>query len=278
MHEPSTSQRLRLASSLVMTALAAAAASPALAAEKTLPVVDRVGIWLGGYKVDAEGDLTLGTADGTQTTGEQRVIDGDDVVKRARIDWLLFDQQGFSVDLYRFEQDKSVGVTRPFTFNGQAYTAAGQLNTDATFDIGNVSYRWWFGGEDTVAGVGVGAAFYRLKVDYSASASVGGLSQSIADGHEESTAAPLLTLGLRHRINDHVRLYADFSGSRKNGGDTNGDIINAGAGVEWFPWRNVGFGAEYNYTRIRVNYRDDDAVAKLDLRLNGPALYLRMRF
>jgi opacity protein-like surface antigen len=277
-HRLLTSQRLRVAMSVVATALAAAAASPALAQEKSLPVVDRVGVWLGGYKVDAEGDLTLGTADGSQTTGEQRVIDGSDVVKRARVDWLLFDQQGFSVDLFQFSQNKTTGVTRPFTFNGQAYSASALLNTDTKVDIGNFSYRWWFGGEDTVAGVGVGAAFYKIKLNYSASASLGGLSQSIADGTEESAVAPLVTLGLRHRISDQVRLYADLSGSRKNGGDTNGDIVNVGAGIEWFPWRNVGVGAEYNHTRIRVNYREDDAVAKLNLRLNGPALYLRMRF
>ncbi len=277
-HRLLTSQRLRVATSVVATALAAAAASPALAQEKSLPVVDRVGVWLGGYKVDAEGDLTLGTADGSQTTGEQRVIDGSDVVKRARVDWLLFDQQGFSVDLFQFSQNKTTGVTRPFTFNGQAYSASALLNTDTKVDIGNFSYRWWFGGEDTVAGVGVGAAFYKIKLNYSASASLGGLSQSIADGTKESAVAPLVTLGLRHRISDQVRLYADLSGSRKNGGDTNGDIVNVGAGVEWFPWRNIGVGAEYNHTRIRVNYREDDAVAKLNLRLNGPALYLRMRF
>ena len=243
-----------------------------------MPVIDRVGVWVGGYNVDAEGDLSLSSLDGTQSTGQQRVIDGSDVVKRARVDWLLFDRQGFSVDLYHYSQNKSLGVSEPFTYNGQNYSATAQLNTKTSFDIGNFSYRWWFGGEDTVAGVGVGAAYYKVKLNYTASATVGGLSQSISDGEKKDAWAPLLTLGLRHRISDQVRLYADVSGSKKNGGETYGDIVNAGAGVEWFPWRNIGLGAEYNHTRIRVNYKTDDAVAKLDLKLNGPAMYLRMRF
>ena len=184
-------RHLRAASSWAALTLAMAAA-PALAFEKSMPVIDRVGVWFGGYNVDAEGDLSLSTLDGTQSTGQQRVIDGSDVVKRARVDWLLFDRQGFSVDLYHYSQNKSLGVSEPFTYNGQSYSATAQLNTKTSFDIGNFSYRWWFGGEDTVAGVGLGA--------------------------------------------------------------------------------------EYNHTRIRVNYKTDDAVAKLDLKLNGPALYLRMRF
>ncbi|MGH6646955.1 hypothetical protein [Aquabacterium sp.] len=277
-HTPLTSRRVRVAASSLAAVVVAAASTPALAVENTLPVLDRVGIWVGGYHVDAEGDLSLSTADGTQNTGKQRVIDGTDTVKRARVDWLLFDRQGFSVDLYHYSQNNSVGVSQPFTFGGQSYTAAAQLNAKSSFDIGNFSYRWWFGDDTTVGGIGVGAAYYKVKVNYTASASVGGLSQTIADGEKKDAWAPLLTLGFRHSFNDQFRLYADLSGSKKNGGDTNGDIVNAGVGLEWFPWRNIGVGAEYNHTRIRVNYRDDDAVAKLDLKLNGPAVYLRMRF
>lgn len=276
-HRLLNARHLRTASSWAALTLATAAA-PAMAVENSLPVIDRVGVWVGGYNVDAEGDLSLSTPDGSQSTGKQRVIDGSDVVKRARVDWLLFDRQGFSVDLYHYSQNKTLGVSEPFTYNGQNYSATAQLNTKTSFDIGNFSYRWWFGGEDTVAGVGVGAAYYKVKLNYTASATLGGLSQTISDGEKKDAWAPLVTLGFRHRISDQVRLYADLSGSKKNGGETYGDIVNAGAGVEWFPWRNIGVGAEYNHTRIRVNYRTDDAVAKLDLKLNGPALYLRMRF
>lgn len=276
-HRLPNSRQLRIASSWAALTLAAAAA-PAMAVENSMPVIDRVGVWVGGYNVDAEGDLSLSSLDGTQTTGKQRVIDGSDVVKRARVDWLLFDRQGFSVDLYHYSQNKTLGASEPFTYNGQSYAASAQLNTKTSFDIGNFSYRWWFGGEDTVAGVGVGAAYYKVKLNYTASATLGGLSQTISDGEKKDAWAPLVTLGFRHRISDQVRLYADLSGSKKNGGETYGDIVNAGAGVEWFPWRNIGVGAEYNHTRIRVNYKTDEAVAKLDLKLNGPALYLRMRF
>lgn len=278
MHQPSRPlRRLPAASLLAGIALTLCGAS-AQAAEGVLPTVDRVGVWLGGYHVDAQGDLNVSSLDGTQSTGPQRVIDGTDTVKRARVDWLLFDRQGFSVDLYRYSRTDNKGVSQPFTFNGQTYTAAGQVGAKTTADIGNFSYRWWFGDENTVAGLGLGAAYYRIKFNLNASATVGGVSDSIVEEASRDTWAPLVTFGLRHRISDEVRLYADLSGARKNGSETGGDIVNGGVGVEWFPWRNVGFGAEYNETRIRVNHRDDDVAAHLKLRLRGPAVYLRMRF
>lgn len=272
---PRPVSRLRTASSFAGIALTLSSAS---ALAEALPTVDRVGVWLGGYHVDAQGDLNVSSADGTQSTGPQRVIDGTDTVKRARVDWLLFDRQGFSVDLYRYSRTDNRGVSQPFTFNGQTYTATGQVGAKTTADIGNFSYRWWFGGEDTVAGLGIGAAYYRIKFNLNASATVGGVADSIVQETSRDTWAPLATFGLRHRISDQVRLYADISGARKNGSENGGDIVNGGVGVEWFPARNVGVGAEYNETRIRLNHRDEDVAANLKLRLRGPALYLRLRF
>ena len=55
-------------------------------------------------------------------------------------------------------------------------------------------------------------------------------------------------------------------------------ITNAAIGAEWFPWKNVGIGAEYASTRIRLKQKDDAATARVRLELDGPAVYLRMRF
>ena len=42
--------------------------------------------------------------------------------------------------------------------------------------------------------------------------------------------------------------------------------------------KNLGIGAEYSATRIRYNWRNDEAQAKLDVNLHGPSLYLRLRY
>lgn len=262
---------------LLAVAVLALLATPAAQAEPS-PALDRISIWLGGYQPQVEGDLTLKSRDGSQSTGPQRVLQGDDTIYRARIDWLLFDSQGFSVDFFRWEDRQGRSVRDAFSFNGTTYAVDASLDTKTTLDMGNFSYRWWFGGGNTVFGVGLGAAYYKIQLDYAARASIGGTSDSLIDTDSKEAWAPLLTLGLRHQLTDQVRLYADVSGAKKNGGDHNGDIVNGGVGVEWFPTKNLGIGAEYSATRIRYNWRNDDVQAKLNVDLHGPSLYLRLRF
>ena len=242
------------------------------------PAVDRVSVWLGGYRVDANGDLQAHTPDGAYNTGWQRVIDGDETVYRARLDWLLFESQGFSIDYYRFKRTDTRGISDSFSFNGVNYAVDASASAKTTVDVGNFSYRWWFGSGDTALGLGLGAAYFKASLAYEASATLGGVSDSVVDRVGDNTWAPLVTFGLRHRINDAFRVYADVSGARKNGGDNSGDIVNAALGVEYFPWQNIGVGAEYGTTRIRYHHRGDDVDARLKLRLNGPSVFLRMRF
>jgi hypothetical protein len=40
----------------------------------------------------------------------------------------------------------------------------------------------------------------------------------------------------------------------------------------------VGIGAEYGVSRIRYQREDGNAMARLNVRLDGPALFLRLRF
>ncbi len=255
-----------LAGSLSLNA--AAAASPAL---------DRVSVWLGGYRANVDGRLSL-SSDTLGNTGEQRILDTDDTVKRARLDFLIMESQGFSIDYYRLTSRQSRGVSEAFTYDGNTYDVSATVDSDTTIDLGNVSYRWWIGEGNTVFGLGVGAAYYRLDNTLSATASLGGSTATGIERTDKSGWAPLLTLGWRTQINDNFRVYADLSGAKKNGDSLAGEIINAALGVEYFPWKNIGVGAEYAGTRINLRRNDEGDQVRLKVKLHGPAVYLRMRF
>jgi hypothetical protein len=243
------------------------------------PALDRVSIWLGGYQADIKGYASLRSEDGTFDTGEQRVLEGNETLQRARLDWLLMDSQGFSLDYFRIHSTKQGSVSQPFTFNGVNYGLSARLASETTADVGNVSYRWWFGDSSnrSVFGLGVGGAYYHLKLGLEGDVSGAGLTFSGLQTYSTSAWAPLLTLGYRFQLNDAVRLYADFSGSRKNG-DNSVSIVNAAAGVEWFPWKNVGVGVEYGTNRVRYKKIEDGAEGRIHLNMDGPAAYLRLRF
>lgn len=82
----------------------------------------------------------------------------------------------------------------------------------------------------------------------------------------KSTGAPELQLGWRHAFTNDLRMYFNASGVKKNG-HLSGHIYDAALGLEWFPFHNLGFGAEYDYTRIKIDqthhYFNDDVAMRL---------------
>ena len=242
--------------------------------------LDRVSVWLGAYRADVEGYASVRNGSGSIDTGDQKVLSGRETVNRARLDWLIMESQGFSIDYFRVQGNSERSVSRPFTVDGTSYGLDARIAQDTKVDIGNFSYRWWLGDADnnSIFGLGLGAAYYRLDATLRAQATAGPLAFNTIEQSRESGWAPLITAGWRLRLSDTWRIYADASGSRKNGNDLSGSITNAALGAEWFPWKDVGIGAEYAVTKIRFKREEDGDAARVRLNLHGPAVYLRMRF
>lgn len=261
-----------------LAGLALATALPQVAHAQMSPALDRVSVWLGGYRADVDGHASFRDDERGLDTGEQKVLSGRKTVDRARLDLVIMESQGISVDYFRVRENQARGATGSFTADGVTYDAAADVALDTQFDVGNFSYRWWFGGADNVFGLGVGAAYYRMDATLNARASLGPLNYTTIDRTNESGWAPLVTLGWRWRLSDAVRLYVDASGSRKNGDELSGSITNAAVGLEYFPWRHVGVGLEYGATRIRLKRDEDGSESRIRLSMHGPAAYLRLRF
>ena len=253
-----------------------ATALPAYA--DTSLALDPVSVWLGAYYPDTKVDLSVRDRAANLDSGKLNFDAGNATLPRARVDVLLFGTQGLSFDYYRFERDRTQTLSDPFSIGGNVIDPGASIRGKFTLDIGNASYRWWFGGDSDVFGVGVGAAYYKVKAGVSAQADVNGTGYSAAYGYSDDAVAPLVTLGFRHAFSDALRVYLDASGVKKNGGNLSGHIYNAALGVEWFPWHNIGIGAEYAATRVSLDARRSNLDADLDLKLHGPAAYLRMRF
>ena len=249
----------------------------ARAADSTL-ALDPVSIWLGAYYPDTKLDFTVRDRSAGFDSGKLKYDAGNTTLPRARIDILLFGTQGLSFDYYRFDRSRTETLGSPLDLGGGNVVPNAMARGKFTVDIGNASYRWWFGGDSDVFGVGVGAAYYKVKAGLSASATVNGQNYSADYRYTEDAFAPLVTLGYRHAFSDQLRVYLDASGVKKNSGRLGGHIYNAALGVEWFPWHNIGIGAEYAATRVRLNANRKSIDGDLDMRLNGPSAYLRLRF
>ncbi|UPG95542.1 outer membrane protein [Luteibacter aegosomatissinici] len=246
------------------------------------PALDNISVWVGGYYTS--NDTTLG--------GQTRILNSsgdvnleDDLdfkkhktVPRVRLDFLIGEHQGFAFDWYEVDRSHSKTFNESVNVLGQPVTASAFAKGDLKFSFGSAAYKWWFGTGDDVFGVGLGAAYYKVRGSIDASVTALGQTESQSSSTDLDAWAPNLQLGWRHAFNDQWRMYINASGVKKNGGQLNGHIYDTAVGLEWFPWQNVGFGAEYAYTRIKLHQDKGRYDLDLDMKLNGPAAYVRFRF
>lgn len=266
---------------LCVVALCGTVTSTAVCAQHA-PPLDRVSLWLGGYY--ATSDTTVYAASkGDLVSGNLNLEDDlgfkpRKVTPRVRLDLLVGDKQGFSLDFYRYERTRDKSLSRSITYDGTTYDAAAKVHGDLNFDFGSVAYRWWFGSGDDVFGLGLGASYYRVKAGVRGQASLNDHRVHAETSTEANAWAPLLQIGWRHAFNDRWRMYFDASGVLKNGGNLDGHIYNASLGVQWFPWKNIGLSAEYGISRIRLHQQHHRYNDSLDLKLDGPSLFAIFRF
>jgi hypothetical protein len=244
------------------------------------PALDRVSIAAGGFyvepKVSLDGDTRYGrfstpTAEGEHTT-----------LPRIKAEMLIGDSHGLSFDYFRYHKSYSPEFSGATVVNGQNVSGTAQADAKLELDLAKLAYKFWMGRGNDVFGIGLGAAYYRAAFDGrgTATASATGMaSQTIEfSGHDsESAFAPLVEFGWRHAFSPELRMTAEASGIKKNGGRINGHIYGASVGLEYYPWKNIGLMVDYGTQKIALN-RDAERDASLDVRLTGPSAYLKVRF
>jgi hypothetical protein len=246
----------------------------AMAWAEPSPALDRVSLSVGAFytdpRIDVEGDTNYGRID-TGTYNSDNVT-----LPRVKASVLIGDSHGIDFDYYRYDKEYDPSLTGSTNVNGLPLTGTGKLDAKLKLDLANVAYKWWLGSGPDVFGVGVGAAYYRARIDGTANGVLNGVSGNARYSENESAYAPLVELGWRHQFSPQLRMYADASGIKKNGGRINGHIYGGALGVEWYVTPMVGIVAEYNASKISLKRERDDAA--VNIRLNGPAAYVKVRF
>jgi hypothetical protein len=242
------------------------------------PALDRVSIWLGAHRGQLEAQAGLSGFDERFETDRFSLSERRRTMPRARLDLLLGDRHGLTLDYYELRTGRTEGVSQPFSFDGTRYVASASVSADIEMDVATAAYRWWLGRGATVLGMGAGLAAYRLDLGITGRAALNGSAIEARAEHASTEVAPLLGIGVRHRLSDRVRLYADASGIRDRSGRSTGHIYNAAAGAEWFPWTNVGLGVEHGVKRVKFTRQGSDVQGDLNLKLDKPSLFLRVRF
>lgn len=280
MNEANRQFNVRVATRASAAVLLACACGTAAAQQS--PALDNVSVWLGGFYANTDTKVSASDPN-NQFRGHVNLEDDlgfpdHKFSPRARVDVLLGEHQGFSFDYYTINRKETRYLSRSIDYRGVTYGASAKVSGKLNFDFGSAAYRWWIGNGNGVFGIGVGAAYYGVSTRLSGEATALGETAQASTHSDDNAWAPMLQLGWRYAVNDQFRVYVDASGVKKNGGKLAGHIYNGVLGLEWFPWKNVGFGAEYGYTKIKIRQHHRNYNDGLDMKVNGPSVFVRLRF
>jgi hypothetical protein len=239
------------------------------------PALDRFSVSVGAFQADPNFNGNFNTAQGSLQSGDVNL--GRETMPRIRADLLIFDSQGVHFDYYQYNHTYSGSFANNANVNGSTLTTAGNASLNVKLDFAKLAYRWWFGGGDTVLGLGAGAAYYKLGLDANATASVNGSPGSVSGGYSDDALAPLLEIGVRHAISPDFRIYADATGVKKLDGALTGEIYNASLGLEWFPIKNLGLAVEYGKSQINLS-RNDSISENFKINFQGPSAFVKLRY
>lgn len=89
---------------------------------------------------------------------------------------------------------------------------------------------------------------------------------------------PMLGLGLNQALGANLFLTAEGKWLRGRYGSLDGRVVDARAGLDWRPARNVSLGAHYNYFKLASDIDRSLWDGRVELAYRGPQLSLGLRF
>ena len=271
---PPRPHHLALRGAMMLGVLGIATAAATARAEPS-PALDRVSISVGAFSADPRINIGADTQFGRIDAPESKP--SHTTIPRVKADLLIGDRHGLAFDYYRYDKAYTPTLTGETIINGQPVTGTATANADLKLDLAKLAYKWWLGSGNDTFGIGLGAAYYHAGLNGTATGIVNGETATARDSISEHAFAPLLEVGWRHAFTPDLRMYAEASGIKKNGGRINGHIYGGNVGVEWFPFKNIGFVADYGISKIKL-HRDSERDAGLNIRLTGPSAYVKVRF
>ena len=128
--------------------------------------------------------------------------------------------------------------------------------------------------------LGVSTLFNTLTVEGQASVTgPGGTAAGALDRQSRSLVAPLPAVGahFRYTLLPGFLFTARVKGFGATVDHVKGSMLDWRAGLDYYPWKNVGIGASWAQTDIKVTF-EGNPTAEIDYKQSGPMAYLSLVF
>jgi opacity protein-like surface antigen len=174
-------------------------------------------------------------------------------------------------------------IDRDITIGDTVYHAGATLDSRLKVSFAELYYGYSFWNTpEFEAGLQLGltALFNKTQFEGTGTVSGGGGSTGGSFASEDrSLTAPVPAIGaqLRYTLLPGFLATARIRGSGATIDNVKASSLQWRAGLDYYPWKNVGFGAAYDYMDITVEKQADRTV-KLDYKYSGPMVYLSLVF
>lgn len=267
-------------------ALATPAAAQSYAAVKGMD--ERFRLDLGGFFQSFDTTLRLdSTALGRGTEINLEDDLGQDSNKtsfRASGYWRFGPHGRFDFGVLTYNRSATHSITKDIEFGDHIYHAGATVDSQMRATQVEAYYAYSFvntGEVELGAKLGLSAIFQSVEINATGSITgPGGTVSGNRAGDSRSVVAPIPAIGLYGRftllpglmISGYAKGLPEVTIS-----DYTGSMFDGGAFLDWYPWKNFGFGGGYNYMKLTFE-RATDPNVRLDYSFSGPLVYLSLAF
>jgi hypothetical protein len=181
-----------------------------------------------------------------------------------RIDagWRFFHRHQLEFTYFQVNRSADKTLQRNFVYNGYDYYVGATVNTNFDSNYWGLKYDYYFlQGPRGELGAYIGLLYtdVTLKLKLDAQASGGGGQAYVGQTVERSLGAPTGTIGLTgtYQFTPKCFLRGNIGWLRLNINSVTGTVWDVRATVDYFPWKNVGFGGGYQYYSLKLDANKD---------------------
>jgi hypothetical protein len=195
--------------------------------------------------------------------------------------WRFTPRQQLYFSYVSMNQDGSKNLSRNVQWGNEIYYVG--ANVKGTWDTwqANLYYRFSFvQGDKGEFGGTIGVSYADITASLQGQGQVAGTTALYYGKVEGHVAAPVPVIGLfgTWQINPQWSLFADVNYLQLNISGVDGRYTDARVNVDYFPWKNYGFGAGYLYDDYKIDSTKNSFAGSLDYRFSGWLAYFKVRF
>jgi hypothetical protein len=182
-----------------------------------------------------------------------------------------------------YHRDGTATLARDVTIGGETFPVGAHVESVFNFDIirGTYSYAIL---QDERMRIALGLGVYAVPVEYSLKVQTYG-ERTAVEGADTTLPLPALALRTEFQLIPRLFLNAGIDAMWLEISDFKGSLLDVNIGLEYRPWKYVGFGVGYNAMNVFVegessnsDYPGADFVGSVDVRFSGVMLYGKFTF